>query len=1065
MTRWLMGESLHAPGSGSFFGGNSQPFAETSTPKNVPDPLSFQRKQRSSRERLLTCALLCSALAATQSLAGAEQSQLENASIRVTWDAAGKFFSLERTGTGACFAQLRFGADAADQRCIPWRHPRLGDGQTIEASLPDGETGRVIVLPELPFVLIQRDFANSTAEDRMLNHVRPFDVTLRLPEPAAELKTLGTAGLTAADGHPGSYAFLAIASPKTRSGVVSGWLSHDRGSGVLFSEITEGTISLRPQIDYGRLRIHPGKTAESEVFAVGWFDDARLGLEQYADTVARFYDIRLRPIPTGYCTWYSSPHGGASDEVHVVELSQAAAEKLQPFGFDFVQIDDYWQAGERRNGPAKNFTTHKADGPFPHGMQPVAEKIRALGLVPGLWFMPFAGDRDDPHFADHQDWFVKNADGTPYWARWGGTSLDMTNPDACEYVRSIVHRIAHEWGYGYFKMDGLWTGTATKLTYVNNGYVEDDIGEAVFQDPDKTNIEAFRDGFKLVREAAGPDVFFLGCCAPQNMRSFGGSFGLVDAMRIGPDNGTQWEALCRGPWHGTNRYFLHGRVWYNDPDPVYVRPSVPLEHARVICSWVTLSGQLNVFSEWLPDLPDDRVDLLRRTMPNHGLRPRPVDLFENELARIWLLTDTRGTTRRDVIGIFNWEERTAAEVDYPLEKIGLPAATRYVGFDYWADRFVPPFGDRLRFTLPGGSCRVLAVRPESEHPQLISTSRHITQGIVDVIDETWDAETLQLRGRSRVVANDPYELRIVVPTGERSFQIIATELGAAEREAGAAIRQEQSGPRIRLHIASPVSREVNWLVRFRRADIQAQVPPPVGDLRADVAYHEIALHWNADAAEAFRITRSDNRVFETNETSLRDRDFAHGVEYRYAVEAVGWDGRTSEPTIIALATPEKLVLPPIPPRPDVSIARLEPKTARTGWGQIHTNRSCEGNPLRLAGSTYEDGMGVHAQSLLIYDAPAKAERLVATVGLDDEKRTDPRSSIVARLYGDAGEMGERPELLAESPLLSDETLRIWHFNVPLSSRVRRVHLQIDEAGDGNFSDHADWVNTGFVLTK
>jgi len=30
--------TVHTPGTGSSFGGNSQPIAETFTPKNVPDP-------------------------------------------------------------------------------------------------------------------------------------------------------------------------------------------------------------------------------------------------------------------------------------------------------------------------------------------------------------------------------------------------------------------------------------------------------------------------------------------------------------------------------------------------------------------------------------------------------------------------------------------------------------------------------------------------------------------------------------------------------------------------------------------------------------------------------------------------------------------------------------------------------------------------------------------------------------------------------------------------------------------------------------------------------------------
>lgn len=53
---------------------------------------------------------------------------------------------------------------------------------------------------------------------------------------------------------------------------------------------------------------------------------------------------------------------------------------------------------------------------------------------------------------------------------------------------------------------------------------------------------------------SGEEVFILGCNVSQNMRTLGASFGLVDAMRIGPDNGPSWEALKRGPWHGTNRY-------------------------------------------------------------------------------------------------------------------------------------------------------------------------------------------------------------------------------------------------------------------------------------------------------------------------------------------------------------------------------------------------------------------------------------------------------------------------------------------------------------------------------
>ena len=52
-------------------------------------------------------------------------------------------------------------------------------------------------------------------------------------------------------------------------------------------------------------------------------------------------------------------------------------------------------------------------------------------------------------------------------------------------------------------------------------------------------------------------------------------------MRIGPDNsGKSWpQWATRSPVSGSRMYFLNGRVWYNDPDPNYVRSSLSLERA------------------------------------------------------------------------------------------------------------------------------------------------------------------------------------------------------------------------------------------------------------------------------------------------------------------------------------------------------------------------------------------------------------------------------------------------------------------------------------------------------
>ncbi len=106
---------------------------------------------------------------------------------------------------------------------------------------------------------------------------------------------------------------------------------------------------------------------------MGSFADARLGLEAYADAIAKTNQIKLPKIPNGYCTWYSSPHGGAANENAMKELAAFCGKELTKFGFDTILIDDQWQGpaiakgGIIGSGPSGNFTRHDPNGPYPCG--------------------------------------------------------------------------------------------------------------------------------------------------------------------------------------------------------------------------------------------------------------------------------------------------------------------------------------------------------------------------------------------------------------------------------------------------------------------------------------------------------------------------------------------------------------------------------------------------------------------------------------------------------------------------------------------------------------------------
>ena len=597
--------------------------------------------------------------------------------------------------------------------------------------------------------------------------------TVRFPEirlvgGAAAMKTVGSQGFTTLEANAGSAMYLAVAEPKSRRGVVAAWVTSEHGSPFVMSAVTNGVALIRPELQFGRMAARG-----SETFVLGAFDDCRLGLEAYADAVAEHYAIRLKPQIAGYTTWYDDRWGysrgfGAGTPESAREFADAAARlRLKSYGLDFYQIDDFWQDGPTdANGPAKNFSRTAPRGPFAAGMKPTADYLRAKGLLPGLWYMPFSGAQQDAAWwGDKQELFVKDGKtGRPYETSWGGTCLDMTNPDAVRYMQDVTRRICREWGYGYVKYDGMWTAMGCKLASRPH-YVKDDYGEQSFHDPAATGVQAYRRGVKALREAAGEDTFVLACNLAQNVRAMGASYGLVDAMRIGGDNGPIDifpDRYMIGVRNGTPRYFLNGRVWYNDPDPVYVRDSVPLERARLFATWTSLGGMLYNFSDWLPDLSAERVDVLKRTMAPHGVKTvRPVDFFERTLASAWVLE--KGDMR--VFGLYNGSTNETLDVDYPAAYAGLAPENADVGFDFWRNEFVPPFKGRLAANVPPCSCRVIACAPVASHPVLVSTSRHVASPAMDVSDIRWNARSGTLDGVSKRVPGEPYELRVYAPDG------------------------------------------------------------------------------------------------------------------------------------------------------------------------------------------------------------------------------------------------------------------------------------------------------------
>lgn len=976
---------------------------------------------------------------------------LDNGILSVRYDAETGTFTAAR-GDRRFITKGRLGAPgretAPDVRIADARDA-LGKGKSIEATWPDGHRTRMTLYGSLPLLCVKGSFRNTTDQPKTLEQISPLSVVLDAGAPVSSLRGFGPEGLFGL-GRRTCFCFAAAVNPTTRAGVVCGWLTHHRGSGVVALNVGAGTLTVGARAEYGRLLVPAGTMAEGETLAIGYFDDALEGLEAYGGACGRANGVALPPtVPSGYCTWY---HAGALNQARATELAAFCGRHLKPFGFEFIQIDDGWQVGGR------DFTTHRPRGAYPDGMKPTAETITSQGLTAGIWYIPFGWDKNCPSLRDHAEWFVKRPDGSIYTVGWAGSCLDMTHPEAREFLRGVVARMSRDWGYKYMKIDGLWSGLAVKLLYPSPSYRSDGLGQAVLHDASRTQVEAYRSGLRLVREAAGKDVFLLGCNIAQNARTLGASFGLVDGMRIGHDIGAHWGSL-RGCARPTARfYFLHNHVWFSDPDCLMLRGPLTVDQARAWGSVLAISGQMNVVSEWLPGLPAEKLDVVKRTMPNHGGLGRPLDLFTSDPPRIWHYQTEVGGERRDVVALVNWAEGQPVDIELDVAQLGLLASpeARYVGFDYWEGLFLPPFAGKRTFRLRPSSCRVIALARLAARPQLVSTSRHVTQGAIDVAQVDWDGQTRTLSGRSRVVGRDPYELRITAPrVGRRSFRLAQAGVSKAAADAGVKVRASQAGPYVRVTLESRESREVAWRVTFELARAEDDKPLELTGLKAKTpSPYGVVLAWDGVAGARYRVRRADRPAIDTERPGYTDDDVAPDTAYTYAVVAIGWDGKESARASVSVRTP---ALPPRPPLPDMHISDLKPLKATVGWGgSARANRSIRGRPLSIAGTRYEKGMGVHASSELVYALDPGYHRFVAVVGIDDGKRDDPRASVVFEVYADE-------KRIARSPVMRPAAW--WSIDATIPGGSKRIRLIVTDAGDGIASDHADWAEAGFVRGK
>ena len=416
--------------------------------------------------------------------------------------------------------------------------------------------------------------------------------------------------------------------------------------------------------------------SERVMFAAG--RDYHSQLDNYGAAIRELHHSRISPDNMlGWWSWtafYAKITQGAA-----LTNAQWLAENLKDLGYDYFHFDMGY-------GYARGEYTTPNASQFPDGMWDLTHRICRLGLKVGIWTAPFEVAERAWIYEHHKDWLLHNAHGDPISIGEAEEVegerlfvLDVTHPDAQEYLRQTYRTLVREWGVRYIKLD-----------FMDNTAIE-----GYYHRPNTTALEAQRIGLEIIRKAVGEDVLLDKDGSPML-----NPVGLVDEGRISQDTGHAFLRSKEAEPGIASRYYMHRNFFIADPDAFTVsrqlieertiQAPLTLSDAQVSIALSAVSGGMFEIGDDLPTLGSDpdRVALVKNpdllAMGKLGRAALPLDLLtyadKDEQPSVFLLHEDQ---RQSILAVFNWTEQPSSHT-FTLSDLKLPTGHPYKLSDSFA---------------------------------------------------------------------------------------------------------------------------------------------------------------------------------------------------------------------------------------------------------------------------------------------------------------------------------------------------------------------------------------------
>ncbi len=573
-----------------------------------------------------------------------------------------------------------------------------------------------------------------------------------------------------------SHETAALESPP----LASGWLTGKHN----FGHVDLGDLNDCPLVvawgDCNGCLLPAGATRSSDLFFLSTHPKPLEQMERFASLAGRINNAKIWPPRIAWCTWYA---GWQRKEMAKYEGGmEKGIERMIPlvselFGSRWPQTmricDDFLDYGDWSNRTKT----------LPGGFDRLAGLIDRAGLIPGVWYAPYWAEAQSNVLREHPEWFARDKQGN-IWRETGWqpksrdtTSFavfDTTHPEVVDYFE----RTARAWRERGFR-------------YVSTDFLQWSFAPQRYHDPTKTKAEVLRAGLEAIRRGLGPDIFYRPINNP-----LGVAMGIANDTRIsGDSHGNNPTAYFRTG----EVWFYNRRVWLNDPSAIVCArygKLKPIEWNRMWMSWIALAGTVMTYGEVLDQLPEKYVHMYQRLFPPLPVAGRPLDIWENSPYLLWGMNPGEADGPYVLFGVFDVRGKGPRGLRLNLDEVAArcrgwdtpqTVAQDYLLWDFWQQKLVESQREQLELPLPAKSCRLFALRPKRGRPQLLGTSGHFSQGVVETSDFGWDAAKGQLRGKVQGNGGDPSTLFFYLP-GEMQF--------AEATLGGAAIESRQPEPHV-----------------------------------------------------------------------------------------------------------------------------------------------------------------------------------------------------------------------------------------------------------------------------